>query len=91
MIKSRIIVGLSALMFMWSYSVLPASAEEKKVFVPVEFTSAYLTDASKFEMGKEIWFDRQSLIEKYAIIAEFRMFEAIWDKANKEGIIGVNF
>ena len=58
MIKSRIIVGLSALMFMWSYSVLPASAEEKKVFVPVEFTSAYLTDASKFEMGKEIWFDQ---------------------------------
>ena len=33
MIKSRIIVGLSALMFMWSYSVSPASAEEKKVFV----------------------------------------------------------
>ena len=58
MIKSRIIVGLSALMFMWSYSVLPASAEEKKVFVPVEFTSAYLTDASKFEKGKEIWFDQ---------------------------------
>ena len=45
-------------MFMWSYSVLPASAEEKKVFVPVEFTSAYLTDASKFEKGKEIWFDQ---------------------------------
>ncbi len=58
MIKSRIIVGLSALMFMWSYSVLPASAEEKKVFVPVEFTSAYLADGSKFEMGKEIWFDQ---------------------------------
>ena len=58
MIKSRIIVGLSALMFMWSYSVLPASAEEKKVFVPVEFTSAYLADASEFEKGKEIWFDQ---------------------------------
>ena len=58
MIKSRIIVGLSALMFMWSYSVLPVSAEEKKVFVPVEFTSAYLADASEFEKGKEIWFDQ---------------------------------
>ncbi len=51
-------LGLSALMFMWSYSVLPASAEEKKVFVPVEFTSEYLADEAVFEKGKEIWFDQ---------------------------------
>ena len=32
------------------------------------------------------------MIEKYAIIAEFRMVKAIWDKAkDKEGIKGVNF
>jgi mono/diheme cytochrome c family protein len=56
--KNHISVALSALIIMLSFSVLSASAEEKKVFVPVEFSSTYLADPTNFENGKEIWFDQ---------------------------------
>ena len=49
-------------------------------------------DNIEFCHNGKFWLYWQNLIEKYAIIAEFRMFEAIWDKAkDKEGIKGVNF
>jgi hypothetical protein len=40
---------------------------------------------------KETWFDRQSLIEKYAIIANLGCLKQFGIRQNKEGIKGVNF
>jgi mono/diheme cytochrome c family protein len=56
--KNCTIIGLLALTFVLSVNVTPTLADEKKIYVPVEFTDKFLSDKAKVEIGKEIWHEQ---------------------------------